>query len=226
MRIRSAEPGDLSALTAIYNHYVLHTAAVFAEQSLTEEARRPWFAQFAERGPYRLFVAEEDGRLFGYASSVPFLPLSAYRETVETTIFLAPGHTRRGLGTRLYRALFEALAGERLHRAYAAIVPPNRASVALHLRFGFVRAGFFSEYALKWGHYHSSLLMEKRIGRRHLARTGAGPGVPADARHSPESHRDRRQAREAVTTPAPYGRMGAGPQRTNPRPVSESDRKR
>ena len=177
MLIRMAVAGDLPGLTAIYNHYVLHSVAVFTERPLRVEERRPWLEQFDARGPYRLFVAEEDGRLFGYASSVPFLPGPAYRDTVETTIFLAPGATRRGLGTRLYRALFFALSSERLHRAYAAIVPPNRASVALHRRFGFVRVGLYHQYALKWGRYHSSIVMEKRLKPGSRIPSGAGPGL-------------------------------------------------
>lgn len=164
MDIRPARTTDLPSLLDIYNYYVLNSVAVFAEQPLSLEERRPWFQQFDERGPYRLFVADEGGRLLGYASSVPFLPAPAYRETVETTIFLAPLHTRRGVGTRLYLALFTALAGERLHRAYAGIVPPNRASVALHKRFAFRRVGLYREYGIKWGRYHSSLVMEKRLG--------------------------------------------------------------
>jgi phosphinothricin acetyltransferase len=167
MLIRPAAPEDLPAVTDIYNHYVLHSTAVFAERPLSVTQRRGWFEQFALRGPHRLFVAEEAGRLLGYACSVPFLPAPAYRETVETTIFLTPGHTRRGLGTRLYGALFEALAGERLHRAYAGVVPPNRASLTLHKRFGFRTVGLYREYALKWGRYHSSWVLEKRLGPGH-----------------------------------------------------------
>jgi len=199
LRIRRAVPDDLTALTEIYNHYVQHSAAVFAEQPLRVEQRRAWFAQFAARGPYRLFVAEDAGRVLGYASSVPFLEQPAYRESVETTIFLAPGHTRRGLGSSLYQALFEALSTERLHRAYAGIVPPNRASVALHKRFGFRRVGLYREYALKWGRYHSSLVMEKRLG----------PGQPVRA--AP------RRPRSAVTSPPQRARMRPLPK---PRPAA------
>jgi phosphinothricin acetyltransferase len=177
MLIRSAEPRDLPALTDIYNHYVRTSVAVFVERPLSVAERRPWFAQFGASGPYRLFVAEESGHLFGYAGSVPFLPGPAYRDSVETTIFLAPAATRRGLGTRLYRALFFALASERLHRAYAGIVPPNRPSLALHRRFGFVRVGLYHQYALKWGRYHSSIVMEKRLKPGSRIPSGAGPGL-------------------------------------------------
>ena len=57
----------------------------------------------------------------------------------------------RGIGTRLYATLFEALAGEDVHRAYAAIVLPNPASVALHQRFGFGPVGTYSEIGRKFG---------------------------------------------------------------------------
>ena len=69
------------------------------------EARRPWFARFAPRGPHRLLVAESAGRVVGYASSHDLRPKPAYDCSVETTIYLDPEHQGRGVGRRLYGEL-------------------------------------------------------------------------------------------------------------------------
>ena len=100
--IRPARPEDLPRLTEIYNHYIVHTPITFDIDPVTVEERRSWFAQFAESGPHRLFVAELDGAVVGYAGSHQFRTKRAYDTTVETTIYCAPESTGRGIGGALY----------------------------------------------------------------------------------------------------------------------------
>jgi len=75
-------------------------------------------------------------------------PKPAYDTTVETSIYCAPESVGQGLGGKLYAALFDAIAGENIHRIVAGYVPPNSASAALHERFGFRPVGTFSEVAI------------------------------------------------------------------------------
>ncbi len=65
--------------------------------------------------------------------------------------------------TEWYTALFEALAGEDLHRAYAGIGIPNAASIALHERFGFARVAYFTEQGRKFGRYWDVAWYEKEL---------------------------------------------------------------
>ena len=151
--VRPATPEDLQAINDIYNHYVATSHATFDEKPTSLEARREWFAQFAAAGPHRLFVAVEDGRVIGWASSGPVRPRPGYVTSVETTVYLAPEAVGAGTGTRLYEALLGSLAGLDVHRAYAVIAQPNPASVALHEKFGFKRVAHFSEQGRKFGRY-------------------------------------------------------------------------
>jgi phosphinothricin acetyltransferase len=82
---------------------------------------------------------------------------------VETSIYLAPGATGRGLGTRLYSALFAALEGEDIHRAYAGVTLPNDASLRIHERFGFRQVGVYEEVGRKFGTYYDVAWLEKRL---------------------------------------------------------------
>jgi phosphinothricin acetyltransferase len=161
--IRRGREDDLAALTELYNHYVEHTPVTFDLAPFAVEARRPWLGGFAERGPHQLFVAEEDGRVLGWAGAHRFREKRAYDTTVETTIYLASGATGRGLGSALYERLFAALAGEDVHRAVAGITLPNDASVALHRRFGFREIGVFHEVGRKRGRYWDVLWLEKEL---------------------------------------------------------------
>lgn len=161
--IRPGRSDDAAAFNAMYDHYVSNSVAVFDEEPMGLEARIEWMARYADEGPHRFLVAERDGRFLGFASSQPYRTHVAFRECVETSIMLVPDIRGRGVGSRLYEALFGLLATERLHRAYAGIALPNPASCALHEKFGFRRVGVFDEYALKNGARISSAWYEKKL---------------------------------------------------------------
>ena len=154
--IRPALLADLPQLTEIYNHYILNTAITFNTRPFTVDERAEWFEEHSDGGRHRLVVAVEndgDGGVVGYAGTGRFRPKEAYETTVETTIYCSPECTRRGVGTLLYRALFEFIAGEDINRVVAGVTLPNPASIALHERFGFRHVGTFTENGRKFGKY-------------------------------------------------------------------------
>lgn len=150
---RDATPADLPRLLEIYNHYVVNTPITFDIEPLSLDQRRLWLEQFDRSGPHRLLVLEEAGRVVGYAGSHQYRTKRAYETTAELTCYCAPDAIGRGIGTRLYSALFAALAGEDLRTFVAGITLPNAASVALHRRFGFVSSGVLREVGRKFDRY-------------------------------------------------------------------------
>ncbi|WP_030668988.1 GNAT family N-acetyltransferase [Streptomyces rimosus] len=179
VQVRTATEADLGALTDLYNHYVRETTITFDTEPFTPEQRRPWLLSHPEDGPHRLLVAQEraqrerapDGRLpghgdglLGYVTSSPFRIKPAYSTSVEVSVYCAPQAAGRGVGTLLYKALFEALADEDVHRAYAGIALPNEASVRLHARFGFRHVGTYGEVGRKFGRYWDVAWYEKHLG--------------------------------------------------------------
>ncbi len=166
VQVRSGAEADLPALTDIYNHYIRETAFTFDTAAFTPEERRSWLTSHPEDGPHRLLVAQEStsGTILGYATSGPFRPKAAYLTSVEVSIYLTPGAGGRGIGTLLYKRLFEDLADEDVHRAYAGITQPNIPSVRLHERFGFRHVGTWAEVGRKFGTYHDVAWYEKDLG--------------------------------------------------------------
>jgi phosphinothricin acetyltransferase len=164
--IRAAKRGDLPRLTEIYNHYVLHTPITFDVEPYTVEKRVAWFEQFGETGRYRLLVAEENSVVLGYAGTLRWRPKAAYDTTVETTIYCDPAATGKGVGYRLYKALFEAIAGEDLCRIVAGYTVPNPASAALHARLGFREVGIFTQVGRKFGRYWDVVWNERPVRSR------------------------------------------------------------
>jgi phosphinothricin acetyltransferase len=153
VEIRPAERADWPRLTEIYNYYIVNTPVTFDIEPYTVERRTPWFEQFAPAGRHRLLVAETDAGVLGYAGTMRFRPKAAYDTTVETTIYCAPEAAGKGIGGKLYAALFETLRGEDIHRFVAGYTLPNSATAAIHARFGFKVVGVFSEVGRKFGKY-------------------------------------------------------------------------
>ncbi|MFI9722107.1 GNAT family N-acetyltransferase [Streptomyces sp. NPDC052396] len=164
IRVRPAETGDLEQLTSLYNHYVTHTPVTFDIEPVAIDQRRAWLAAHPGTGRHRVLVAEEAGTVVGYASSGPFRERRAYETSVETSVYLLPGHTGRGLGGLLYSELFEVLAAEDVHRAYAGITQPNEASMRLHQRFGFRPAGLLRQVGRKFGSFWDVAWLERPLG--------------------------------------------------------------
>lgn len=185
VQVRPGTEADLEVLTDIYNHYVRETALTFDTAAFTPAERLPWLRSHPEDGPYRLLVAQEGSTadnasgILGYATSSPYRPKAAYSTSVEVSVYCAPGATGRGIGTLLYKALFEALAGEDIHRAYAGIAQPNEPSGRLHDAFGFRHVGTYTEVGRKFGRYWDVSWYEKPL----LSRTA--PTASPDPSRSP-----------------------------------------
>jgi phosphinothricin acetyltransferase len=142
---------------------VAGSPATFDTAPVTLEARAEWMAHYADSGPHRLLVAVDDGIVAGYVTSSRFRERPAYATSIETSAYCRAGFTGRGIGTTLYRALFDALHGEDLHRAYAGVTIPNPASVALHRKLGFDELGVYNEVGRKFGRYWDVLWLERAL---------------------------------------------------------------
>jgi phosphinothricin acetyltransferase len=161
--VRPAAEDDLGSLNDVYNEYVVQSHATFDVEPTSLEWRQEWFRQHGLSGRHRVMVAVVDGRVIGYASSGRFRPKKAYETSIEVSVYVTGDAIGQGVGTRLYRNLFAALAGEDVHRAYAGIALPNPASVALHERFGFKKVAHFTEQGRKFGRYWDVAWYEKAL---------------------------------------------------------------
>ena len=147
--LRPVEDADIPAIISIYNDYVTTTAVSFEEAPVSEEEmRRRVESVKAQQLPWLCAVVE--GRLAGYAYATRWRERSAYRFTVETTIYLAPAFTGHGIGKSLYSALLEQLRAAGVHAVMAVITLPNPASVALHEALGYHKVGQLAEVGYKF----------------------------------------------------------------------------
>lgn len=146
--LRCAVPADADAICAIYNPYVRDTTISFEEAPVTEMEMAQRIVDTTRRYPW--LVAEEGGRVAGYAYASQWRTRSAYRFAVETTVYVAPHGPRRGVGSALYRALLDELRTRGFHCAMGGIALPNPASIALHEKMGFRQVAHFREVGWKF----------------------------------------------------------------------------
>ena len=150
--IRAVKESDARAVVDIYNHYVAHTAATFEEIQLgAAEMSRRIASIRADNLPW--LVAEEEGALIGYAYAGKWQERSAYRYSVESTVYMAPNEVGGGWGTRLYAALFDQLRTMEIHAVIGGITLPNPASIALHEKMGMSKVAHFPEVGFKQGEW-------------------------------------------------------------------------
>jgi phosphinothricin acetyltransferase len=161
--VRDAKPADLPAVAAIYTHYVLRTTITFNTQVRTPREWTERYESDIADGPYDLLVAERDGEVHGYVETSQFRPKPAYDRSLELSVYVAPDAVAAGLGSALYRELFDRLVDSPFHRAYSIIALPNDHSVAFHERWGFVHRGTLTEAGHKFGRYLDVAFYERAL---------------------------------------------------------------
>lgn len=149
--IRTAQLADAEAICEIYNHFVSNSIVTFEERPVAEPEMRQRIENTLQHLPW--CVWEDRGRVEGYAYASPWRTRSAYRFSVETTVYVSPSRARRGIGSNLYRALLDDLRERGFHAAVGGIALPNPASVAFHEKLGFREVARFREVGFKQGRW-------------------------------------------------------------------------
>ncbi len=161
--IRDATPADMVEVQAIYAFYVTRTSASFEEDPPSVEEMQRRLAKTHERGlPY--LVAEADGEIVGYTYAGPFRTRSAYRYTIEDSIYVAPTVSRRGIGATLLGSLVERCI-ELGYRQMIGVIGDsgNQASIALHRKTGFRQEGVLRGVGLKFGKWIDVVIMHRAL---------------------------------------------------------------
>jgi phosphinothricin acetyltransferase len=167
--IRLASADDAVAIAGIYRPYVEHSRISFE----TEAPNAGEIVQRMTNPIHPWLVAEDDGRVIGYASTSPMRNRAAYRWSVETGIYLAGDAQGRGIGRQLLQAHLDLLERQGFVTAIAGISLPNEASVALHEKLGFTLSGIERGVGFKFDEWVD-------VGRwqRDLAPRSAAPAEP------------------------------------------------
>ena len=149
--LRNATPEDASLICEIYNHYVQHTPITFEETPVSIAEMQSRILKVTETLPW--LVSEEDGKLTGYCYAAKWKERSAYRHSVESTVYLHPAFTGKGKGSELFAALLAELRTREIHCVIGGVALPNPASIALLEKFGLHQVAHFREVGFKFGQW-------------------------------------------------------------------------
>jgi len=148
IKIRKASKNDLAAVNDIYNYYVKNSTCTYQTVPETMKARREWLDEHDEAHP--VIVAEINSEVVGWASISKYRKREAYKPTVENSIYMHPDYLYRGIGTAL---LLEIITLARIaghHSIIAGISAEQKASIAMHEKYGFKKVAHLKEVGYKF----------------------------------------------------------------------------
>jgi L-amino acid N-acyltransferase YncA len=153
MLIRDAGLSDIAAITAIYNHAVLHTTAIWNDTTISVQNRIDWLQQRQAQGYPVLVAVNQANDVLGYASFGEWRPFDGYKQTVEHSVYVREGQQGAGIGTALMRSLMLRARQLDKHVMVAAVDADNIASIKLHLALGFQQVGLMPQVGRKFGRW-------------------------------------------------------------------------
>lgn len=167
--IRNATPADAETLLTIYAPYVLNTAITFEYDVPSAEEFRSRIENTLAKYPY--LVAEENGKILGYAYAGVFKARAAYNHCVETSIYVDLSQQHKGIGKALYAALEDRLRQQGILNVNACISwidTPNQylthQSPDFHAHLGYKKVAHFHLCGYKFNQWFDMIWMEKMIG--------------------------------------------------------------
>ena len=165
--IRPAGEADIPDIREIYNYYVTNSVVTFDESEWTLAQWRDKFAHLTKIGMPFLVAESPSGQVLGYAYVQPWSGKSAYRYTVENSIYLGQAAAGKGLGRALLEALIEACRDAGIREMIAVISDKGaEASVALHERLGFTENGRMGRVGFKFGRWLGVINMQLSLKSR------------------------------------------------------------
>lgn len=163
--IRYASKDDCAAIAGIYNHAVLHTAAIWNDRTVDTDNRIAWFEARQLLG-YPVLVSEENGAITGYASFGDWRAFEGFRHTVEHSVYVHPEHQGKGLGRALLTRLIDEARQVGKHVMVAGIESQNDASLKLHASLGFITTGEMPQVGTKFGRWLDLTFMQLQLDNR------------------------------------------------------------
>ena len=162
--LRAAEAKDCFAICEIYNFYIQNSVVTFDEEKM-EVSQWEEKLTYLNKQNFPFIVSETDsGEILGFAYVAPWRQKSAYRTTVEDSIYLRAAATGKRVGTKLLEELL-SLSKQAGIKEVVAVISDSGAesSVRLHEQFGFKKQGHLAKVGFKFDRWLGTILMQKSL---------------------------------------------------------------
>lgn len=162
-RIRHAVATDIPSMTLIYAHHVMHGTGSFEEDAPSESVMHERW-QTRDQAGYPTLIAELNDNTMGFAYAGNYKSRSAYRFTVEDSIYVSPDFVGQGVGLSLLETLI-AECQQRGYRQMMAVIgdSQNTASIGLHKRCGFKQLGTAKGLGYKFDRWLDIVYMQRAL---------------------------------------------------------------
>ena len=161
--IREATTEDVSEMLEVFNYYVENNFAAYIETPVGPEFFQVVQSEKEqdENKHFPFYVIEEKGKIVGIGALRPYFPFQNFRHTGVVSYFILPGHTRKGLGSRMLDKLCTEASGKKMKSLLANVSSKNEASLKFHQKHGFIECGKFREVGTKFGKYFDIVWLQK-----------------------------------------------------------------
>ncbi|MBF4691813.1 GNAT family N-acetyltransferase [Fusibacter ferrireducens] len=150
--IRKVETSDAAVICEIYNYYVLNSISTFEEDAISIEGMIERINKVKALGlPWHVY--EEEGKVIGYAYATKWKERSAYRFSIETSVYVDRHHAGKGIGSKLYEVIISQLRESGYHSIITGVSQPNESSQKLHEKFGFKKVAVIKEAGFKFNQW-------------------------------------------------------------------------
>lgn len=157
--VRDATVHDLDAINSIYNHFVHHSTCTYQEEPTSLDERAKWFAHHDAQHP--VVVVELGSRVVGWGSFSAYHARSAYRFTVENSVYVDHTRHKQGIGSAILGDLLARSAALGHHAIIAGIDSEQAGSIALHAKFGFQKVAHLRQVGFKFGRWLDVIYMQR-----------------------------------------------------------------
>jgi phosphinothricin acetyltransferase len=156
--IRHAIIDDSPAIMQIYNEAVLNTTATFDTEPRSHDKQLEWWNKHKKNHP--VLVAEQEGKIVGWASLSPWSDRCAYDTTVEISVYIHPDFRSQGIGSKLLESITTEGKGLANHTILSRITEGNESSIHIHEKVGYKHIGVMKEVGFKFGKFLDVHMMQ------------------------------------------------------------------
>jgi L-amino acid N-acyltransferase YncA len=158
MHVRIAVVADALAIADIYNQGINDRVATFETRLRTANDIEAWFD-----GVHPMVVAEDEGRILGFAASSSYRPRDCYRGVAEVSVYVARDARRRGVGKLLLLGLIDACEKAGYWKLVSRVFTDNHASRGLIAECGFREVGIYEKHGQLDGVWRDVVIVERLL---------------------------------------------------------------
>lgn len=162
IEIKKASISDIEKVRDIAAYYIKNTANNLNDDVPPLDDFVEQYAEVLSKDlPY--LVAKVADEVIGFSYVVPYRKRSAYRYTVESSVYVHPNYIGKGVAKSMLNSLINYCKKLGYKRMVAVISSEGEHSIAFHTAMGFRQVGRLEKVAYKFSRWIDIIFMQKDL---------------------------------------------------------------